>query len=162
MTKKKVFITVICVVVLLLLLLLLLFNIPWRTRIELEMPCAQIAQDGTVISTGETVTIKGWELKYLNDPESKLVVESFMLPVFSEPAETHSGSPLILSRRKSSPYAAMGWVLYEDDFHDIYISLEDEWKTCLIRFDQDQYFACSLDGTASASEIAEIHKWILD
>ena len=162
MTQKKVIITAICIIVLVLLLLLLLFNIPWRKPIELKMSCVQIAQDGTAIGTEETITIMGYEKKRLLDTESKLVLESFMLPAFSAPAKTDSGTPLTLSTKKDSPYAAFGWVLDGDDLRDVYISLEEDWKTCLIRLDGDQYFACSLDGTVPVSEIAEIHKWIIN
>lgn len=102
-TIKKVIVTISWIAVCSLLLLYILYNVPWRTRIDLEMPCTQIAQDGTVLSTGETVTIKGWELKYLLRPkEEEIMLESFMLPVFSAPAKTDSDCPLTLSK-KSPP-----------------------------------------------------------
>ena len=163
MSKKRVvkgvMIAVLCVAI----LGILLLKLPWRTPVNLEMPCSEIAQDGTLISSGKTVTIKGWELKYLFRKESELVLESLMLPSFSTPAKTHSDAPLTLSRNKPSPYAAFGMLWDGTDFRGIYISLEEDWKTCLISLDSgDHYYACSLDGSVPVSEIVEIHKWILD
>ena len=132
-----------------------------KTSLEMEMSCTQIAKDGTVLSTGETVTIKGWEQqKYLSDTE--LVLKSFVLPAFSTPAKTQT-APLILSEKSPDLYTAFGYVWDGTHYRDVYISFEKNWNTCLIRLDgNDYYYACSYYGAVPVSEILETHKWMLD
>ena len=60
-------------------------------------------------------------------------------------------------------YYSKGYIWDTQDFRDIYISYEEDWKTCLISLDFGDYFyACSLDDSVPVSEITAIHKWMLD
>ena len=160
---KKLVSTILGIALCSLLLLFILANIPWKTRIDLKMTCSQIAEDGTVLSTGETVKIKGWKQSYLFNRSGEIVLESFMLPEFYAPASTHSDGPLIVAGIEPGPYAAFGYILYTSKVRDIYISFEEDWKTCLISLDFGDYiYACSLEDTVPVADIIEIHKWMLD
>lgn len=48
----------------LVLILLLLYFVPWPTHVQLALPGAELAEDGTVIAEGEMV-IEGWIYHYL-------------------------------------------------------------------------------------------------
>lgn len=167
MNKKRIVLIVFCVVIFLLLLWLVYKLVtPARTYLNLEMVCTEVAADGTVLSTGNTVTIKGWETERKDSRDCDLLIDEFTLPAFSTSLKPDTNVPITVSYTKPSPHAAFGPVYdgngYDlDHLHNIYISFETDWKTCLIQLNGERFFACSLDGTIAVSEILETHKWIL-
>lgn len=136
-----------------------LYFIPWPTRIDMEMSCSEVTQDGDVLTEG-TFTLRGWQLNYLFK-EDRITVESLTLPGYSASLESAQNTYLTLSE-KIEPHAAFGVLSDGTGYPSIYISLEENWVTCLISLDGERYFACSLDNSSEIHEILEIHKWILD
>lgn len=151
------------------LLFILLGHIPWVTPVDIEMPCAEVTKDGTVVSNG-TFTLKGRQLKTLLSKDHLLLLErEYYLDVDSltlpgVPPMSHDSSDLYLMfSKRITPHAIFGSFWDGSDLRGIYISLEEDWKTCLISLEGgEKYFACSLDGTVPISDILETHQWILD
>lgn len=146
----------ICVI--LLGILLVAFLAPWPTRLDMEMTCSEVTQNGDVLSDG-IVTIQGWQMNYLfkND---QIMIDAIKFPGYSAPMKTLSGTPLTLSE-EIDPHAAFGILWDGASDRSVYISLEENWTNCLIRLDGERFFACSLDNASEIAEILEVHKWIL-
>lgn len=158
--NKKGHISVFFLVIICILLLFSVFSfIPWPTRIDMAMTCSEVTQNGDVLSDG-TVTIQGRQMNYLfkND---QIIIDAIKFPGYSAPMKTLSGAHLALSE-EIDPHAAFGILWDGINYRSVYISLEENWATCLIRLNGDRYFACSLDNAFEVAEILEIHKWILD
>ena len=135
-----------------------LYYIPWPTWIDMEMTCSEVTQNGDVLSDG-TVTIQGWQMNYLFK-DDQIIIDAIKLPGCSAPMKTLSDTHLTLSK-EVDPHAAFGILWDGTNNRSIYISLEENWASCLIRLDGERYFACSLDNASEIAEILEIHKWIL-
>lgn len=139
-----------------------LYYIPWPTRIDVDMICTMITEDGQALAEG-TIQIKGWELDYLVKSD-QLILDSFSLPGLTSPVEIPSDNPLLLIKT-ASPYYAPGFARISTTYEAISVSLQENWDTCLIRISSAsgyQYFACSIDERVLVSNILEIHKWMLD
>lgn len=157
--NKKFLRTSLAVAICCVLLCVILCFIPWPTRIDMEMTCSEVTQNGDVLSDG-TVTIQGWQMNYLFK-DDQIIIDAIKFPGYSAPMESPKNTNLILSE-KIDPHAAFG-ILWDGINHrSVYISLEENWANCLIRLDGDRYFACSLDNASEIAEILEIHKWILN
>lgn len=161
MRKKSVFRYISFTVICSLLLFCILYFIPWPTRINIEIEGAEISQDGDVIVPG-TVVIEGWELHYLFK-DNKIVLDALTLPGVLNTQETPSNCPMAIGK-DTNPYAAFGVVQdnVTRDINGIYISLQKDWNTFLICFNDERYFACSQDNNIGVSELMEIHKWVID
>lgn len=162
MRKKKIIISVLCAA---LLLLIILFIIPWRTPIDLQMQCTEIAKDGTVLQDGFTLTFKGWEKKPLipdtdGVSNTEIDVESFELQPLLASAEKPDPLCSIFRVPGREKISATIWDGY--DFRSITIYLGEDWKTCLISLDnKNRYFAGSVDGSVPVSDIVETQKQYL-
>lgn len=164
MRKKSVIRTILCIVACSLLLYCVLYYIPFPTRINFEMTCTEITTDGQALNEG-TIHFKGWKLNYLlRDAEVKLNPMSF--PGFSKPLVLDPHMPLHFFDGVEPP-AIFGQVREEgvfdiDALHSINISVQDGWKTCMIRLDGERFFVCTANNAYSISDIMNIHSRIFD
>lgn len=170
MNKKRIILIALCVVVSLLLLWIVYKLVtPARTYLNLEMVCTEVALDGTVLSTGNTVTIKGWEVADREkSDERSLVLDEFAIPAFPTSMKLFGDFPFNLKYPDHLAPGGAGFGTFSDPddiydltlSHTVYISFEKDWRTCLINLDGERFFACSLDGTVAVSEILENHAWL--
>lgn len=162
MRKRIILISALCAA---LLLLIILFINPWRTPVDLKMTCTEIAQDGTVLQDGFTLTFKGWEKKPLfpdtdGVSNTEIDLEAFALDPILAAAEKPDPLCSIFRVPGNESISATIWDGY--DFRSISIYLGEDWKTCLISLDNGKrYFAGSVDNAVSVSEVVEIHKDVL-
>lgn len=134
----------------------ILYLVPWPTRIDTEMYCAKVTEDGQVLAEG-TAQLKGWQLNYLFQGD-RFILQSLELPGHSY-TQQNKAQFFVTAPNAQFPFWYAGGMIYNEQkigFDIITICTDSVWQNVFITI-EDGLFACSVNADIPIRDILDAY-----
>lgn len=115
------------------------------TQINLEMPCAELDEDGNLVSEG-TLVLKGWKYDYLLK-QDEFQLDDIKVPGLAIPKQNSSPAPIFSASSAPNWYISTAvYLSLGNRFYPLTLVLSCEKDWCIIKISgiHTQYFVASI------------------
>ena len=115
------------------------------TQINLEMPCAELDEDGNLVSEG-TLVLKGWKYDYLLK-QDEFQLDDIKVPGLAIPKQNSSPAPTFSASSAPNWYISTAvYLSLGNRFYPLTLVLSCEKDWCIIKISgiHTQYFVASI------------------